>query len=94
MMMVAHGVVVYLDHLPLWIDTDGGRIYNQGKKPFRFKAMWVGERECADIIEKSLRYIGSHNTISEVMARISKCSEELNTWNRSIFGNVQKQLQN
>lgn len=58
MMMVMHGVAAYSNHLPLWIDTDGGMIYNQGKKSFKFETMWLGERECADVIKKSWNILG------------------------------------
>lgn len=55
----------------------GDRCHNQEKKPFEFEAMWVGERECANIIENNLRCSASQNTIGEVIQMISKCGEIL-----------------
>ncbi|XP_041011306.1 uncharacterized protein LOC121255085 [Juglans microcarpa x Juglans regia] len=93
-MSATHSVVAYSDHLPLWIDTDEGLVYNFGKKLFRFEAMWVGDKECANIIEKGWNNVGGPNSLYEIMGKVSKCAEDLTLWNQSRFGNVQKELHN
>lgn len=45
-------MVAYSDHIPLWIDTNGGLIRRRGNQPFRFETMWVGEMECSSIVER------------------------------------------
>lgn len=41
------------DHIFLWIETRGGYVYIIGKRPFIFKAMWVGNEDYAQIIAKT-----------------------------------------
>ncbi|KAF5459759.1 hypothetical protein F2P56_019679 [Juglans regia] len=48
---VAHGVVAYSDHLPIWVNLEGPTFPRYVKKSFKFEAMWVGEKACEDIIK-------------------------------------------
>ncbi|XP_041004004.1 uncharacterized protein LOC121249358 [Juglans microcarpa x Juglans regia] len=74
-MMTIHGVAAYLDHLPIWIDTIGEKQHNERRKPFTFEAIWVGEKECANIIEETWKYGGRQNNMGTFMQLISKCEK-------------------
>ncbi|XP_042962598.1 uncharacterized protein LOC122296867 [Carya illinoinensis] len=89
---VQYGVAAYSDHIPLWLDTHGGCIQNKGLKPFRFEAMWVGDRECTALVEKAWCAGEGIQSLSQVMSYISHCSSALSRWNRTSFGHVQKKL--
>lgn len=45
--VVTHGVAAHSDHLALWINIEEDGVDERKKKPFRFEAMWVGERKSA-----------------------------------------------
>lgn len=89
---VQHGVAAYSDHIPLWLDTNGGLIRRRGERPFRFKTMWVGDKECSGIVERAWNGGAGVVSLSHIMGIISTCSTKLKRWKKNCFINVQKEL--
>lgn len=49
--VVTHGVEDYLDHLPIWLESNGGQ--RRGKKLFKFETIWIREEDYEKIIKES-----------------------------------------
>ena len=67
----------------------------QKKKPFRkrffFKAMWVREARCKEVVENAWDpYRGDEEY--KITDRIKSCQVNLQLWNLRVFGNVNKIL--
>ncbi|XP_042942763.1 uncharacterized protein LOC122276942 [Carya illinoinensis] len=91
-LQVTHGVAAYSDHIPIWLDTEGALFRRRSRRLFRFKAMWVGEKECSSIIERVWCQRNGPISLDQIMGRISSCATELGRWNKASFGHVQKNL--
>ena len=61
------------------------------KKRFMFEAMWTREEGCREVIESvwDPLYCDSRLTI---MDKLTRCQDQLQRWNRRVFGHVNKVL--
>ncbi|XP_035543588.1 uncharacterized protein LOC118347675 [Juglans regia] len=89
---VSHGVVAYSDYLPIWVELEGEVVISRTKRPFRFEEMWVGAKDCEDIIKAQWRRCNTQPTMEDVMSMIRECGVKLDAWSRHTFGHVQKEL--
>ncbi|XP_042962749.1 uncharacterized protein LOC122297028 [Carya illinoinensis] len=85
-------MAAYSDHIPIWLNTNGGLIRKRGKRLFRFEAMWVGNKDCSSIVERIWGEGENSAQNNHLMENISKCGDDLSQWNKRSFGNVQKEL--
>ncbi|POO04030.1 Endonuclease/exonuclease/phosphatase [Trema orientale] len=53
---------------------------------FRFKALWLEEKESYEIIKNAWKDIGSESAMTMVLKNISACSESLTKWSQNKFG--------
>lgn len=65
--IVTHGLVAYLDHVPLWVDMEGVVASLKIRVLFKFEAMWVGEQSCVVIIKETWGRCASQISMSEVV---------------------------
>ena len=59
------------------------------KKVFRFEEMWLSDTQCGEIVEAVWR----NGEDSDIMKKIEKCSKELEWWEKNVFGNVRRELE-
>ncbi|KAF5458754.1 hypothetical protein F2P56_022761 [Juglans regia] len=90
--VVTHGSISYSDHMPIWLEVEGGGERGRQKMLFRFEAMWVGEEGCQCIINRVWDKEGQRNDVEKAMKMILDCGEDLQRWNESHFGKVQSEL--
>lgn len=55
--------------------------------------MWLGEKGCKQIVKETWRGGSSQSSMGEVDGMIKSCSQQLELWNKHVFGNVHKKLQ-
>ncbi|KAJ8452678.1 hypothetical protein Cgig2_005014 [Carnegiea gigantea] len=81
------------DHLPILlkchscIDKRSAR-----KRQFMFENMWFTEPACEDVVTAAWSSTSHANAVDNLLSNLSKCSDELNSWNRTSFGNVSEQI--
>ena len=63
------------------------------KRRFQFETMWTRRAECKDIIQGA--WDGSHdlNSPMGIAARLRCCVENLSKWNKMVFGQIPKKIQ-
>lgn len=64
--------MAHSDHIAFGLDKDGVSIITSENKPFRLESMWVGLKDCADIIEETGRYGSGLNTLRNIIHMILK----------------------
>lgn len=84
---VKHELTTYSDHLPIWLDTEGKKVFIQGYKPFCFKIMRLKEKECTKIVEDTWQNGVEQNSLQNFVRRITRCSVQLDRRNRLSFEN-------
>lgn len=77
-----HGTTAYSDHIPIWLDIEGKKVFIQGSRHFRFEIMWLQEKKCTKIVEDAWRNGGKQSFIQDILRRITSCSEQLKRCNR------------
>lgn len=66
---------------------------NRRKKPrFHFKTMWLRDAECKEIIELAWSMPNSSVEVLTIRKRIKSCQQQLQWWNKNVFGHINKQL--
>lgn len=68
---------MYSDHYTIWLETTSPVSVRHRYRPFKFEAMWVGEKQCSKIIEEVWEPNGRQGSVNEVMDLISKCGAKL-----------------
>jgi len=66
---------------------------NRRKKPcFRFETMWLRNAKCKEIIELAWSMLNSFVEVPTIQERIKSCQQQLQWWNKNVFGHINKQL--
>ncbi|XP_042950220.1 uncharacterized protein LOC122282326 [Carya illinoinensis] len=92
MVVVIHGVVAYYDHMPIILKLFEGVQSGPRRKLFHFEAMWVEASGCKQVVDGAWKAVEGRRELNTIMKKIEHCSEKLSVWNRSSFGNVQRNL--
>jgi len=88
---VYHNSMSTLDHclLSLWLRKR--QPSRPIKKRFFFKAMWTRDERCRGVIESTWDPLNGNPKVS-FQDRLKQCQSQLQTWNRRVFGNVNREL--
>ncbi|KAL4632856.1 hypothetical protein ACB092_04G081400 [Castanea dentata] len=79
------------DHCFLVLILKNGKPKKLGRKRFLFKAMWVRESGCREVVEGAWDlYRGDADY--KTMNRLKNCQVSLQSWNWRVFGNVNQIL--
>ncbi|KAJ8422422.1 hypothetical protein Cgig2_003002 [Carnegiea gigantea] len=62
------------------------------KRRFMFENMWFTEPPCEDVVAAAWSSTSHANAMDNLLSHLSKCSNELDHWNRSSFRNVNQQI--
>lgn len=54
--IVKHDSVANSNHIPIWLDIEGGRVLSKGNKLFRFETMWLDDNACKEIVDDVWHY--------------------------------------
>jgi exonuclease III len=89
--VVQHLIESSSDHCALLLCPDGMR---KRKTPYRFhfEAMWMRSDDCRNIIKQAWHPPDVEETTLTLSDRISSCATHLTQWNKSVFGNVTRQM--
>lgn len=74
---VTHSHAATSCHYPIWLDMDKNAVKHRGPKPFKFEAMWVGEKDYLSIIEQVWLDGQGHCSVQDIMLLLSKCGKQL-----------------
>ena len=80
------------DHKMLWIEQ-AGLEFQQKKKPFRFKEMWLVDKGCGKTVEGVWEVSYDEGDNRCVLRKIENCGKELIWWSQKCFSNVRKELE-
>ncbi|PON78325.1 Endonuclease/exonuclease/phosphatase [Parasponia andersonii] len=85
------------DHWPLLLaninkKTPSGKDSKKRTWRFHFEELWVGQNECASIIEKVWDRNTEANTITSVNKKLENCADQLRAWSKLKYGTQQKDL--
>ncbi|KAJ8423958.1 hypothetical protein Cgig2_007562 [Carnegiea gigantea] len=62
------------------------------KRLLMFENIWFTEPACKDMVTATWFSTSHANAVDNLLSRLSKCSSELDHWNRTSFGNVSQQI--
>ena len=82
---VSHLRCMSSDHIPLFINLLGLEAPPR-KKVFHFEEMWLFDSRCGEIVEVVWRN-------GDIMKKIEKCSKDLGWWEKNVFRNVGRELE-
>ncbi|KAL8476903.1 hypothetical protein ACS0TY_029271 [Phlomoides rotata] len=90
---VSHLTRFMSDHYPIvveWREIPADSMQER-KRPFRFKAVWLGEQACTSIIENVWAQ-DSALGVTHLAANLHLCGNELHVWGENDFGNIKKEI--
>lgn len=77
------------DHRPILLSLDANGIQIKWRRrPFCFKAMWISNLECREVISRAWDCAPDGTPMFKVATKIKRCKKRLKAWNRDHFGNV------
>ncbi|XP_043716295.1 uncharacterized protein LOC122664514 [Telopea speciosissima] len=79
------------DHLPLCLDSEGGR--SSGMRPFRFDSMWFTHLDCQNAATKAWTIPMVSVATRKLKMKTENCKVVFREWNRDIFGNVHRKIE-
>ncbi|KAL6976934.1 hypothetical protein U1Q18_025721 [Sarracenia purpurea var. burkii] len=85
------------DHLPICVDNKGKLdLQTRRHKPkiYRFEQMWLRASECEDVIARAWNSDNQRSSGRGTLQRIADTSQALIRWNKTSFGNVQRNIKN
>ena len=87
-LVIVHFPIYRSDHAPILLNSCRMRIWNVGKRPFRFEPLWLSKDECRDVVAKAWnKHVGD-----DFQSRIVSVSSRLVSWANSSFGEVKKKI--
>ena len=88
---VIHRVMAASDHCLLKLSLRQRVQRRGGRKRFMFEAMWTRKESCREVIEAAWDPLNANPDV-QIRDRLKSCQAHLQTWNRRVFGNVNKNL--
>ena len=88
---VYHRAMAASDHCLLNLSLRHRASRKGGRKRFMFEAMWTREERCRKVIEDAWDPLNCNPDVL-VQYRLKCCQESLQSWNKRVFGNVNKTL--
>lgn len=79
---VKHLLASHSDHCPIFISPNGFALMNSLSRPFRFQATWISHENFNDFVSEKW------NNSSSLIHALSQLAEDLQEWNRNVFGNI------
>ena len=64
--------------------------FQQKKKVFLFKEMWLADKGCGEIVERIWQVNYDVTKNKRVLMKIETCGKELTRWSRDCLGNIRK----
>lgn len=77
------------NHKMLWIERLDLE-FQQKKKVFLFKEMWLADKGCGEIVEGIWQVNYDVTKNKRVLKKIETCGKELTRWSRDCLGNIRK----
>ena len=89
---IHHLDAFHSDHKPLvlCLDSEFKRFYRKCR-PFHFEAMWLKDNSCEGVIRDSWDSRQPSDSVWGFNRKIMACQENLEVWNRTIFGHVRSE---
>lgn len=86
---IFHLPAISSDHTPLILNSC---ISPDGRKPFRFEAMWTSDPTCSDVVNSSWNKPVIGSPPFQLHSRIKNVKVALKKWNSNHFGNCQSKI--
>lgn len=80
------------DHCSLVLHSYPTARNRRNKPRFRFETMWLRDAECKEIIELAWSMPNNSVEVLTIQERIKSCQQQLQWWNKNVFGHINKQL--
>lgn len=74
---MSHSFATYFNHCPIVFDTKIFIYIDNGIKPLRFEAMWVGDDACSHIVEQTWAECDNRVSVEGVMHLNATCGAKL-----------------
>ena len=69
------------DHKPIWLCTDDVNChFYRPQRPLRFKAMWVTDDRCEEVVHSAWDMGSNMDPMSSVLVKFGHCQEQLSMW--------------
>ena len=81
------------DHKPIWLVS--GDVYScfyRPQRPFRFEVMWLKDERCEGVVHSAWDMGFAGDPMGNVLLKVSNCQTQLISWNRKVFGNIRRKL--
>ncbi|XP_074369830.1 uncharacterized protein LOC141711313 [Apium graveolens] len=75
------------DHLPLMLQLHR-KVFEKRRRRFKFENIWIGERECRNIVQEWWRQDGER----DLMEKIMSCSLKLEEWGGGLIREMKVQI--
>ena len=81
------------DHRPILVSlVSNGERQRWRRKPFRFKAMWLIEPSCNEVVSKAWECSPDGTPMYMATKKLKRCKTLLKAWSRDHFGNVVQKI--
>ena len=68
------------------------RIFYRAQKPFWFKAMWLKDDRCEDVVHSASDRCLEGDAMGKVLTKVANFQNQLKLWDKSTFGNIRIEL--
>ena len=89
---VQHRSMVTSDHYSLLLHLTHRRKAWKRKRQFHFETMWLQDLACKEVVELAWNGISTTNENHTIQAKVKNCQDQLQWWNKNVFGHIDKQL--
>ncbi|KAL0402507.1 UNVERIFIED_CONTAM: hypothetical protein Slati_4280600 [Sesamum latifolium] len=80
------------DHSVILVETVRDQYFQNKKKHFSFKAMWLRSNECEEVVHLHWGSYSCGSAISALQQNIKKCRVGLLRWDQNSVGNVRRRI--
>ncbi|XP_030923475.1 uncharacterized protein LOC115950411 [Quercus lobata] len=87
---VSHLGAIKSDHAPILLDTNPDEAF--AHRPFRFKAAWIRDDSCVEVVEKAWNTSVRGSELVKLCKKQATTKDALRIWNRKIFGVCQNRI--